>query len=92
MAIFRFFRLPQHKQFHYDPLFYDERKEQLQDRIRNIEIEMGIKKEGEVRRTLEKGSFSYYRDKRKRSQKVSSLRLVLLIILLTVVTYLLFYR
>jgi hypothetical protein len=92
MAIFRFFRPPQHKQFHYDPLYYNERKEQLQDRIRNIEIEMGIKREGEIKRTLGKGSFSYYRDKRKKSQKASSLRLLILIILLILVTYLLFYR
>lgn len=92
MGVWKFFRPPQPRQFHYEPLYYDERKEQLQDRIRNIEIEIGIKKEGETRRTLQKGSFSYYRAKRKKDQKASYLRLVLIIILLIVISYLLFYR
>jgi hypothetical protein len=94
MALIRLFRLHQHKQFKYEPLFYDERKEQLQERIRNIEIEMGVKREGEtgeIRRTLGRGSFSFHSTSRRRYQRQSSLRLIIIIIFLLAISYLLFF-
>jgi len=42
MGIPRFFKIPQHKQFNYEPLYYDERKEKLQERIKRIEQEYGV--------------------------------------------------
>lgn len=95
MVLISFFKLDKPKQFNYEPLYYDERKEQLQERIRNIEIEMGKKPEGgtvEFKRTLVRGSFSRYRTIRKKHQRQSSIRLLIIIILLIIVVYLLFYR
>ena len=92
MGIPRLFRLPNHKQFNYEPIYYDERKEQLQERIRNIENEMGIKKEGEDNiRTLSKGSFSHFHDRKRKTQKYSSLRLIIILLFLMFVTYFLFF-
>ncbi len=33
MGIPSFFKTPRHKQFNYEPLYYDERKEKLQERM-----------------------------------------------------------
>jgi len=49
MGIPSFFRTPKPKPFNYIPRYYDEQKEDLEERIRNIEIEMGVK-EGEAYR------------------------------------------
>jgi len=43
MGIPRFFSTPKPKQFNYIPRYYDEQKEALEERIRDIEIEMGVK-------------------------------------------------
>ena len=92
MGIPRLFRLSQHRQFTYEPIYYDERKEQLQERIRNIENELGIKREDEVNiRTLSKGSFSHFHDRKRKSQKYSSLRLIIILLFLVFITYYLFF-
>lgn len=93
MGIPRLFRLPQHKQFTYEPIYYDERKEQLQERIRKIESEMGInKEEGEFKASLSRGSFSHFHARKRKNQRYSSLRLVIILIFLFLVTYYLFFH
>ena len=95
MLLISFFKLNKPKQFNYEPLYYDERKEQLQERIRNIEIEMGKNPVGgtaEIKRTLVRGSFSKYRTIRRKHQRQSSIRLLIIMILLITIIYLLFYR
>jgi hypothetical protein len=95
MVLISFFKLPKPKQFNYEPLYYDERKEQLQERIRNIEIEMGKNPEGgtvEIKRTLGRGSFAKYRTIRRKHQRQSSIRLIIIIAVLFLIIYLLFYR
>ena len=92
MGIPRFFKLPQHKQFHYEPIYYDERKEKLEERIRQIEAEYGIKPEDGPARTIGKGSFNHFYDRKRKAQKYSSTRLVLIILFLLFVSYFLFFH
>ncbi len=91
MGIPRFFKIPQHKKFNYQPLYYDEQKEQLEERIRKIEQEYGIKNGEGNMRTMTKGSFSRYYSKRNKSQKYSTTRLILIIIFLLFISYYLFF-
>jgi hypothetical protein len=91
MGIPRFFKVPQHKQFNYEPLYYDERKERLQERIKQIEQEYGINNGEENIRSLSKGSFSYYYDRKRKTQKYSNTRLVIIILFLLFVAYFLFF-
>ncbi len=90
MGIPRFFKLPKHKVFNYDPIYYDERKEKREERIRMIEQEMGIKKD-EITRTLSKGSFSVHFERKRKSQRYSNMRLIILIVFLLFVAYYLFF-
>jgi predicted nucleotidyltransferase len=91
MGLPRFFKLPQHKQFHYEPLYYDERKEKLQERIKKIEQEYGVNNGEKNVRSLTKGSFSHYYDRKRKTQRYSSTRLILIIIFLLFVAYYLFF-
>ncbi len=91
MGIPRFFKIPQHKQFDYQPLYYDERKEKLQERIKRIEQEYGVNNGKEYVRSMTKGSFSHYYDRKRKAQKYSSTRLIIIIIFLLFVAYYLFF-
>ncbi len=92
MGIPRFFRVPKHRQFNYQPIYYDEQKEQLEERIKNIEAEHGIKNgEGDAR-TMTKGSFSHYYERKRKTTRYSNTRLIIIIIFLLFITYFLFFR
>lgn len=92
MGIPSFFRTPKPKHFNYIPRYYDEQKENLEERIRNIEIEMGVKEGEAYRPRIRKGHMSnYFRRKQKRVQKQSNIRLVIIILILLLVSYFLFF-
>ncbi len=92
MGLPRFFRIPQHKQFRYEPIYYDERKERLEERIKTIEEEYGIKQEEIQGRTIRKGSFSHNYQRRSKTQRYSNTRLIVIIAFLLFISYFLFFR
>lgn len=92
MALFSFFRSERPKQFNFTPRYYDERKEALQERIKNIEIEMGVRKDDGARRRLQKGALQEHFTKKRTAERKSSLRLVFITALLLAVFYYLFYK
>jgi hypothetical protein len=92
MGIPSFFRTPKPKQFNYMPRYYDEQKENLEERIRNIELEMGVKEGEAYRPRIRKGQMSnYYRRKQQRVKKQSNIRLVVIILILLLISYFLFF-
>lgn len=91
MGLPRFFRTAEHRRFHYEPVFYDERKERLEERIKQIELEHGIKREDQPTRTLGKGSFSSYYGKKKTAHRYSNTRLIVIIAFLLFISYYLFF-
>jgi hypothetical protein len=92
MGLPRFFRLAKPRQFHYEPIYYDERKEKMQERIRRVEQKMGIKvDDGQLKRTIERGSISSRHLGRKKTSRQSTLRLIIIFIFLLLISYLLFF-
>ncbi|UCG26932.1 MAG: hypothetical protein JSV24_08105 [Bacteroidales bacterium] len=92
MGIPRFFSTPKPKQFNYIPRYYDEQKEALEERIREIEMEMGVNKGEAYRPRIRRGQMSnYFRRKQKRVQKQSNIRLVIIILFLLLISYFLFF-
>ena len=91
MGIPSFFKIPRHKQFNYEPLYYDERKEKLQERIKQIEQEYGVKNGEEYVRSLTKGSFSHYYERKRKTQRYSTTRLIIIMIFLLFVAYYIFF-
>ena len=95
MGLPRFFRIPQHKRFDYQPLYYDEAKEKREERIRSVEREMGIQHDDNDRKyipSIGRGSFSAMYSKRKKVQRWSNLRLIILILVLFFITYIILFR
>lgn len=91
MGLPRFFRLAKPRQFHYEPVYYDERKERLQERIRETEQKLGVKLDGEYKRTLMKGSFTSHRIAKRKTNTQSTLRLIIIFIFLLLLSYLLLF-
>ena len=82
MAIFNFFKTPQHKSFEYRPLYYNERKEAMKDRLAELENGEDHKKDykpgqyikGKIRRTNDK-------DKKQSSNSILISRFIIAITL-----------
>jgi hypothetical protein len=93
MGMISLFRTPRPKQFKYTPIFWDPNKEALKLREQQIKQEMGIADEDRPRVSLIRGQMrGYYERKVKgnRSAK-SSLRLVVILVILSLIAYYLFY-
>ena len=90
MALPSFFRTYKNKQFNYIPIFYNKLREELQDRIRNIEQDMGVNNTGAYRPTITRGSIRRKHTDRAKAEKRSAIRvLIIIIVLLGLVYYLL---
>jgi hypothetical protein len=86
-----FFKTGRPKQFNYMPRYYDEQKEEREERQRRIEQELGMKeKEGVYKSRLKHGVMSERMMARKKSNQYSTIRLLIIIAILTIlVLYLL---
>lgn len=86
--------MPKHKQFNYQPLYFDPEKEEKQERRRRIEYEMGIKREktSGYQTTITRGSMRSYFHKNEKARKQSNIRLVLIILFLFIVAYFILFR
>jgi hypothetical protein len=95
---FTFFKIPIHRQFHYSPLYFDEAKEEREERERRIRKELGISPvEGEkessysdrIRGKMNRRIKTNFEVTRK-AKKTSNLRLLaILIALFALFSYLL---
>ncbi len=95
MGIPRFFKLPKHRQFNYIPMYYDQEKEERMERERRIRKEMGLENEKPDERTslIQRGSFrKNISQSQVRSNRNSNIRLVVILGVLLLVTYLLLFR
>lgn len=91
--ISNFFRIQKNKTFNYTPRYYDERKEKLQERIRQIELEMGMKKDGDYKPSISKGSIrGQIKKNARRADKKSNIRLFIILIVLFALAYILFFK
>lgn len=91
MGIPSFFRTYKHKVFEYRPRYYDENKEELDNIIKNAELEKGIKKEGEFKRSITRGSFRENRINVKQTNFQSTIRLIIILLILFVIVGYLYF-
>jgi hypothetical protein len=91
----KFFHTPKNRQFSFKPRYYDEQKEDLENRINQIKRELGQndpnndKKEysANIKRRM-KGTLRRSHD----AQQKSNIRLILIIIVLSLVAYYVFFK
>jgi hypothetical protein len=90
---FTFFLKPgKPKQFKYIPRFYDQDKEELENRKRQIEQEMGIGKDEIYQHSITRGPLSRKFAQRKRANRSSVLRLVIIVTILVLLAWYILYR
>jgi hypothetical protein len=91
MAI-RFFYTPRGRKYNYQPRFYDERKEELERRKKRIDRELGLDEEsrGDEYVPNIKGQMRKHLKVRKKARKSSSIRMVIVLAVLLLITYILF--
>ncbi len=94
MAMIRLFKLPRHKEFNYQPLYYNPEKEEKEARARQLEKEIGIRREEPAGYTpsIRRGSMRNYFHKTQKARKQSNIRLVIIILILLFVAYLILFR
>lgn len=93
MGMISLFRTPRPKQFKYTPIFYDPNKEALKLREQQLKQEMGIADEDTPRVSLIRGQMRGYYERKVRGNRnaKSSLRLVIILIILSLIAYYLLY-
>ncbi len=84
-----FFKIPKHTTFDYKPLYYDEKKEEREHRNELIKQELGI--ESVEYKSAIKGSFSKRSWTRKYAQRSTNIRILIIVLGLSVLSYYLFY-
>jgi len=91
MAI-RFFYLPKGRKYNYQPRYYDERKEELERRKRRIDRELGLDPDAPKDQYIPsiKGQMRKHLKVRKKARKASSIRMVIILAVLLLITYILF--
>ena len=94
MAIPRIFRIPRHRQFNYQPFFYNKNREEREARNKEIANELGLEnnKNSEYQTGIRRGSMRHYIKSQKRSKRNSTVRLLLILLVLFFAAYLLLYQ
>lgn len=93
MAI-KFLHTPKNKQFKFTPRYYDEQKEELENRIQKIKREMGVEDLEDSDKPYApdvKGQMRGYFKKNIEQKRKSTIRLVIILIVLFAIVYFLLY-
>ena len=93
MKLPRFIRLPEYNKFEYKPLYYDKRKEALEQKIKKYKEQKEAVEKGDYKPDF-KGKFkkSYRRDITKKQKKAANIRLFVLIIFFGTITYIILQK
>ena len=101
MALFSFYKVRKPRQFGHKPIYYDPRKEYLEERERKIRRELGVEKIDENYKPQIKGTFvegtshlrkSYARGEDTRRRKYKNVRLGVILVLLAVLFWVMFLK
>ena len=90
MPVLRFFKLPKHQQYQYKPRFWDPKKEELQERLQQIEAAKEGDAEAMKARLAANFRKGYAKDAsfRKKQVRRSNLTLLGILALLIILSYL----
>lgn len=91
MPVLRFFRVPKHQHYDYKPRYWDPKKEELEDRLKQIEERSGSDPQA-IKARLSGGGFrrGYQADGRYRQRQVLRSNMILLgiVVVLIIFSYL----
>ena len=85
-------KVPKHRKFNYQPMYYDADKERLDQRkasiAREVELEEQLKREGKDPSLREAMEMNWSRNYRRKTIFQSNIRLVIIFVLLVIVFWL----
>ena len=93
MAI-KFLHTPNNKKFKFKPRYYDEQKEELEKRVEQIKKEMGVSDEDPDKpyiSGIRKGEMRGYFKKNIEQKRKSTMRLIVILVVLIAAIYFLLY-
>jgi hypothetical protein len=93
MAI-RFLHTPKNKEFKFKPRYYDEQKEELENRVKQIKKEMGVSEDDPQKpyvSSIRKGEMRGYFKKNVEQKRKSTMRFVIILIILFAIVYFLLF-
>lgn len=81
-------KLPEYKNFTYKPVYYDKRKEALEEKIKKAKEKKDALEKGEYKPDF-KGKFrsKYSRETTKKQRKAANIRFLLLVVFFSVLAY-----
>jgi hypothetical protein len=87
MKFRRIIKLPEHKKFNYTPVYYDPRKEALEEKVKKIKDELASEKSNDYRPDF-KGKFTNINRSniRRKHNKSANLRLFIIILFFGAIT------
>ncbi len=91
MAVFKFFKLPRHQQYEYKPRYWDPKRDELEERLKQInDMKEGDAEAMKARLTAGFRKGGFHGDTRYRSKQVmrSNLTLIGIIVVLLLLSYL----
>jgi len=101
MGLFPFYNMRKPRQYEHKPIYWDPRKEALEERERRIRREMGLEEPLEDYKPQIKGKFvegtshlkrSYNKGEDIRSRRYKSFKLALWLVVLAVIFWILFFQ
>ncbi|MDD4514913.1 hypothetical protein [Massilibacteroides sp.] len=101
MAVFSFFKVRKPRKFEHKPIYWDPRKEKLEERELRIKRELGVEKPSDEYKPLIKGTFiegtshlkkSIERGDSVDSRKYKNVRLAIILVVLAFLGWFIFLR
>lgn len=101
MALFSFYNVRKPRQFEHKPIYWDPRKEAMEERVRKVKREMGLEETEEEYKPQIKGTFiegtshlKRSRDKgeNSRSREYKNVKLLIALAVLTLLFWYLFWK
>jgi len=93
MKIRQIIKLPKYKKFSYKPIYYDKRKEALEEKIQKAKNRKTAIEKGEYKPDF-KGKFrnNYSREITKKQKKAANIRFLILIVFFSVLAYIIIQK
>ena len=93
MKLPRFIRLPEYSRFEYKPIYFDERKQNLEAKVKKFKEQKEAEKKGTYKPEI-KGKFrsNYSRNITKKQKKAANIRLAVIILFFGIIAYVILQR
>ncbi len=89
----QFIKLPNHSRFEYRPLYYDKRKEELEEKVNKLKKQKELLEKGDYQPEIKrKFVSSFNRTDIKKQKKAANIRLAIIVVFVTVIMFIIIQK